>query len=291
MAITLTATAAAVVAGRVANHFGIGEVINLTATIAPAPVLTIWNWTVTSGADRAHFSHNGNQARIIVFGLSGGTISVRVKNMGDNQETTLNLTIVAPTVWSLGPRYHDYHVTGFAHSAFRAVVQVQNNNNVSFDNLEMREGNAIPIRTGRYVTANVNANNHHGATFPLSANWLRIGTQRAIAALQAHASPGNIAIGSDQVGSHQWGPPFNEDGTFTWRIPWTYRLSIPVGSRVDIRGAAVTVPDAGNRQANNVVEHVETLVGSQMTMTKGGQTATYTAAQASVGTLVQWQTP
>ena len=269
---------------RTPNHFGVGEVVNLNATIVPAPAHTpIWRWDVTLGADRGHFSWNGNQARIIIFSLSDGTMTVRVRNSWDNTQATLTLTIVAPNHWSLGPPAYLFHEANRAHAAFRAAVQVQNNNHVSFDNLEMREGNAMPLRTGRYVTANVNANNHHHATFNLAANWINIGAARTNAALQAVASAGHVAIAIDRVGSHAWGPPFNENGTFTWRIPWTYRLSIPVGQRQDIFGNAVAAPNLGIRQAQNVVTHVETLAGNQMTISKGGQARTYTALQPGVG--------
>ena len=84
-----------------------------------------------------------------------------------------------------------------AHAAFRAAVQIQNQDNVAFDNLEMREGNAMPQRTGRYVTDNINNNNHHQATFGLNVNWINIGNSRANVGLQAAASPGCIAIGID----------------------------------------------------------------------------------------------
>lgn len=285
MPITITATPVVNPGGaRTANHFGVGEIINLTAAIAPVPARTpVWRWDVTSGADRGHLSFNGNRARVILFSLSNGTMTVRVRNTWDDTHATLNLTIVAPSNWSLGPPQYRFHLAGMAHAAFRAAVQVQNTHHVSFDNLEMREGNAMPERTGRYVTANVNANNHHGATFALAADWINIGASRANHGLQAAASGGHIALAIDRVGSHSWGPPFTENGTFKWRIPWTYRLSIPVGQRVDVNGAPVQIPDPGNRQADNVVTHQETLAGNQMTIAKGGQTVAYTAVQPAVG--------
>jgi hypothetical protein len=57
----------------------------------------------------------------------------------------------------------------------------------------------MPQRQGRYISDNINANNHHGATFGLAANWLNIRAQRANAGLQAAATPGNIAIEIDSV--------------------------------------------------------------------------------------------
>jgi len=287
MPITITETPVVNPGGaRTAHHFGIGEIIDLTAAIAPAPVGArppIWRWAVTSGADRGHFSFNGNQARVILFSMSGGTMTIQVRNTWDDMQATLNLTIVAPINWSLGPIQYRYHEAGHAHAAFRAAVQVQNNHNVSFDNLEMREGNAKPIPKGRYATEGVNTNFHHAQTFALRDRWINIGTSRLDAALQAAASAGNIAIEIDRVGSHVWGPPFNENGTFTWRIPWTYRLNIPVAQAVDVNGTAVQIPDPGIRQVNNVVTHLEQLVGNQMTMSKGGRTQPYTAATAAVG--------
>jgi hypothetical protein len=73
-------------------------------------------------------------------------------------------------------------------------------------------------------------------------------------------------------------------GTFTWRIPWTYRLRIPANQCVDVNGTAVQLGVPAFRQANNVVTHLETLTGNQMTVSKGGQTRTYNSTQAAVGT-------
>lgn len=287
MPITITATPTVNVVGRTANHFGIGETIRLTAAVVPAPPRTpVFRWEVTSGRDQAHFSSNGNRARIILLGLNGGSMTVRVRNAWDDAEATLTLTIVAPTNWSLGAPTYRYHEAGRAHAAFRAPVQVQNTHNVSFDNVEMREGNARPERTGRYITENVNAGNHHGATFPLAATWVSIRAARANANLQNAASAGYIALAIDRVSSYGWGGPFNQNGTFGWRIPWTYRLQIPVADCVDVDGNAVALPDPGFRQVNNVVVHQETLTGNQMTISKGGQTLTYTAVQAAVGNAV-----
>lgn len=284
MPITVTATPVVNVVGRTVNNFGIGEVIDFRAAVAPAPARTpVWRWDVTAGADLGHFSFNGDRARLVLLTLNGGTMTVKVRNAMDDSQALVNLTIVAPANWSMGPIQYRFHLPGMAHAAFRAAVQVQNNANVSFDNLEMREGNAMPERSGRYVTDNVNANNHHGATFGLAANWINIGTQRANAGLQAAASPGCIAIAIDRVGSHAWGAPFTSNGSFTWRIPWTYRLNIPLAQLVDVDGNAVQAPDRGFRQMTNVVTHNENLVGNSMTISKGGQSLTYTAAQPVQG--------
>src|SRR5262245_17952759 len=290
MPITITATPAVNPGGvRTANHFGVGEVITLAAAIAPAPPRPpVWRWDVTSGADRGHFSASGNQARLILLSVSDGSMSIRVRNTWDDSQATLTITIVAPSNWSMGPPQYLFHLGGMAHAAFRAAVQVRNNHNVSFDNLEMREGNAMPERMGRYITDNVNANNHHHATFNLASNWIGIGAARANLGLQAAASPNHVAIAIDRVGSHPFGPPFTAGGnaitgSFTWRIPWTYRLAIPVASLVDIHGAPIQAPDAGIRQANNVVTHLESLNGNSMTISKGGQAVTYNATQAGVG--------
>lgn len=291
MPVTVASVPAVVTVGRQANCYGVGEIVDFTATVTGAPpaMPPIWSWAVVQGSDMVMFSSQGNRARAIFVALASGTVAIRAKNLADNAEQVLPLTVVAPSNWSLGPMFNQYHAAGQAHAGFRACVQVQNNQNVSFDNLEMREGNAIPGRTGRYVTANVNNNHHHGATFPLAADWIRIGDSRTVAAIQAHAAAGHIGIAIDRVGSYGWAPPFNENGTFTWRIPWTYRLAIPVAARVDVNGTPVQVPERANRQANNVITHQETLTGNQMTMSKGGQTLTYTAAQAAVGTQAAWQ--
>ena len=280
MPITITATPVVNMVGRNANHFGVGEIVDLQVAVAPAPVMTpAWRWDVTMGGDLGHFSYNGNHARVILFALAGGTMTVRVRNALDNSQVTVNLTIVDPSNWSLGPSQYNYHEAGMAHAAFRAAMQVHNQYNVSFDNLEVREGNARSQSTGRLAAPGV----HHNATFPLAANWFHIGNSRTNVGLQAAASPGHIAVAIDRVSSEAVGPPFGANGTFTWRIPWAYRLHFPVGQPQDVNGQVVQVPDRGNRQCNNVITHHENLVGNAMTISKGGRNFTYNAAMAAVG--------
>jgi hypothetical protein len=135
MPITITATPVVAVAGRAANHFGVGENVDLQVTVIPAPAMMIWSWSVTMGSDFGRFSSVGNQARVILLALAGGTMTIQAKNNLDNSQATISLTIVDPRDWSLGPI--QYHLANMAHAAFRAAVQVQNQHNVSFDNLEM----------------------------------------------------------------------------------------------------------------------------------------------------------
>ena len=294
MAVTITTTPVVAVAGRAANHFGMGEVVDLHAAAVPAPALTpAWRWDVTGGRDLGHFSFNGNHARAIFF--APGTMSVRVRNALDDTQATIDLQIEAPTQWSLGPIQNRYHRHNFAHAAFRAAVQIANPNHVSLDNLEMREGNAMPQCTGRYVTDHVNLNAHHGATFGLHATWLNIGQMRAVVGLQAAAAPGHIALAIDRVGSHGShpllpgfaGPPW-PDGSFTWDIPWTYRLSIPAGQRQDVNGQAVQIPGVEHRKVGAIISHKEILVGSKMTIRKGGQSYSCYAADPDVGNHATW---
>ena len=207
MPVTITTTPVVNIIGRTANHFGVGEVVDLHSAIVPAPVMTpAWRWDVTMGRDLGNFSYNGGHARVIFLGLAGGTMTIRARNALDNAEATIDLTIEAPKKWSIGPIQYRFHLPNCAHAAFRAAVQVENLHNVSFDNIEMREGNAMPQRMGRYILDNINLNNHHQATFGLHANWINLGNSRLNAPLQAAASPRHLAIAIDRVGSYSFGP-------------------------------------------------------------------------------------
>jgi hypothetical protein len=285
MPITITATPAVVVAGRAANTFGIGEVIDFTAAVNPAPPRTpVFRWDLSEGADRGHFSSDGNRARLTIFSLSDGTITVRVKNAFDDTQATLTLNIVAPNECSLAQPHVVFHRQGYAEAGFKSRLRLRNRFNVSFNNLELREGNAPPIRTGRYLTDNRNPANHP-ATFGLQANWIRVGDAMTDVALQNAVGPGYIGIATDSVRSIDWQPPFTQDGTFEWRIPWTYRVRVP--NPVDVRNTPINLPDRGDRQCNNVITHSEVLVGNRMTIRKGGQFANFAATDPDRG-IGQW---
>src|SRR5258706_385252 len=148
----------------------------------------------------------------------------------------------------------------------------------------IREVIAPPIRTGRYLTDNRNPSNH-GATFGLQANWIRVGDAMNNVALQNAVGPGYIGIATDSVRSIDWQPPFTQDGTFEWRIPWTYRVRVP--NPGDVRNTPINLPDRGDRLCNNVITHSGQLVDNRMTIRKGGQFANFAATDADRG-IGQW---
>src|SRR6516164_8283782 len=90
MPVTITATPRVNIAGRTPNYFGVGELIDLSATIVAAPpgaATPVWRWEVKPPMihqGRGHFSTNNNQALLIPFQLVDQTIEVRAWNAGNS---------------------------------------------------------------------------------------------------------------------------------------------------------------------------------------------------------------
>ncbi len=274
MPVTITQVPDTPAPARAANSYGVGETITFTAADTGGGT-AIWKWSLSGPLGRGHFSSNGNRARLILFGFDDNDLTLTAKNTYNGAEASVTLHVFAPAGWSLGPHFNDYHVPGQAHAQFQAAAQFSNIHNVSFNNMEMREGNAMPERTGRYVSDNINVGNHHQQTFPLSAAWVCVRNSLANAALQLRASPNHIALAIDNVSSHGFSAPFTADGTFTWRIPWSYRITIPVAALIDVNGTAVSGIDMGLFKIGATIPHQEVLTGNRMTMSKGGQTLSY----------------
>jgi len=294
MSIKIIAEPLVIINGRTANHFGIGEVVNLRINNELAPPRNqrrpVWRWDIITGSDLGNFSYLDDHARLVLLNLAGGSMTIRVKDVMNQDEAIIILTIEAPEKWSLGPIQYRYHAPNLAHAAFRAAIQIENSYNVSFDNIEMREGNALPQCLGRYKLEGINSNNHHNATYNLKTNWIDLGISRQNLALQAAADRNHLAIAIDRVSSSSFGPrsgrPTWPDGSFTWDIPWTYRLSNK--NFKTINGNSIVIPDMGFRHIGVVITHKEILVGNKMTIRKGGQSYTCYANDPQVGDYNTW---
>jgi len=313
MPIAITATAAPPRPGRTANHFGVGEIVDLVCAIAPAPALKpAFKWAISSTSKDNKLSvNNGNasQARLILGGTVKETLRVTVTDSLSNTIGTLDLSIQVPEGLSLGPPYVQGHTQNTASAGFKSVMRFRNASNVNFANIELREGFSGAKASG-YLA--FKAQDTHGAS-QASHPWLRVfqpfpandpSNPPIAVAANAHCGVGYEGFGFDRVASGCYGThhlnqgagkdgtpadnrPFREGGEFSMTFPWTFRVVIPAATR-DANNVVVNMP-ASSPVPGMWMVHKETLsANGTIRVEKGGQSVQYAFADASVNAAAIW---
>jgi hypothetical protein len=204
--------------GRSKKKFGVGEEIKLSYVSAPAnaaAALGGLRWSIAAGKGTLTPNVPANNDGQATFTADKDSGSVRLNLSiagGANANKVLKkvkITVVKPSgaVMEQEPGTGILHRTGKAGVGFEGRTYLRPKN-VSFSNIETREGECTGTGTGHLKYQDGLKHN--------TGIWLTIGT-------------GNISKGChensvDTVDTGDYkGPPFAY-GTFVWPIPWQYRV-------------------------------------------------------------------
>jgi hypothetical protein len=226
-------------ADRHRTRVGIGERVTLTA--APSGTYT---WSVSGGGTLSATSGNA-----IVFTAGDRAASGTITATNGSCTCTITLTVVEPNGAHQVQFGATLHTNGHASAGFRGITYLEPAD-VSFENIEVNEGNCNGVGTGFWASST-------GDVHPAWPAW-------------ATVAGGSDATGSFVQGPNQTGPTYwdcvSTDagagpwtvGTFLWPIPWEFRVN------------------GGPKKAFTTLNHQETLAGpsGQVTMSKGGVSVT-----------------
>lgn len=200
--------------GRNQDKYGIAEVINLNATISPAGITPAevggLQWAIDSGVGTLSAVTGGGTATFNA-GDSAGAVQMRLEILSGSSQgafKSLTKTIVVPSggymVQVPGTNiFHQQHTASAGFQGYSYILP----KDVSFKNLEIREGSALASSSGFYSTQNGDPH----AIGP----WIPVAS--------CDIATGCTDSTIDTVQSAPKGPPYS-DGDFLWPIPWEYRV-------------------------------------------------------------------
>lgn len=218
-AVTGVLTPADNFAGRSRVRFGVGEVISLSFTSAPAVTaaqLGGLRWFITAGGGTLSGTSGTGGTGTYTAPGAGGTAQLALKivsgRLAGTVVATRQITIVAPSdalmIRATGTNLEHTNNTwscGFLGNIFLRPKDV------SFQKVEFLEGTVNAVATG--YLSNFNGLPHHG-----NPSWLPFGA--------GNAANGSQLTGRDHVFTGVKGPPPPPygNGDFLWAIPWFFRV-------------------------------------------------------------------
>jgi hypothetical protein len=227
-------TVATVPANRARTRLGVGE--EVVITVMPPDLVA---WSVSGGG---RISTSSGTATTFTAGDRASTSTVTAIRF-DGSSCTMTFTVVEPSTAIIDrePGTGICHVQGTPSAGFKGRPFVQPDD-VSFENVEIREGLAVGVGTGHFRVVD-------GLCHAAGA-WVRVG--RVVpgkgARLKAIDTVQGVIPGS--------GPPF-VPGIFDWPIPWEFRVA---------GGAA--------KAFTTVNHHMEVDAAGTFTISKGGARVT-----------------
>ncbi len=207
MRLSITLAPLVVIANRVAGSYGIGEVVAVSCTVTGGGTIAGLggvSYKITQGSGA--LAGAAPAAGTVTFTAAGKVETVKISAFGQNapnQELAVaGLNIVAPTSLKFVKNSNVFHTHGQADAGFRGNIFLQPPG-VSYQNLEVREGEFKGVGSGYYAAQN---------------NMVHPATAAAVAIVN-----GNQVNGMDTIYSGNQGPPWSA-GKFEWNIPWQYRI-------------------------------------------------------------------
>ncbi len=189
-------------ANRARTKIGVGE--EVVVTVSPAESVT---WSVAGGGTVSPAS--GTQTTFTA-GERASTSVVKARR-ADGCECTITFTVIEPSGATIdrAPGTGIHHVHGTPSAGFRGQPFIQPDD-VSFENIEIREGSVAGVGTGHFSSV-------HGRVHPVGS-WVTVGS--------VVAGKGSRVDGIDTIRGviPGPGPPF-VPGTFDWPIPWEFRVA------------------------------------------------------------------
>jgi hypothetical protein len=212
-------------ANRSQIRFGVGEVIKLGFKTNPigrtAASLGGLKWFVSRGPGTVKNDPGDIGTGVLTCGDKAGIVVLELRTVVPVAvKVSKRLEIVAPTDAKMvrAPGTKTEHTKGFASAGFIGEIFLLPTD-VSFFKTEFREGSAPYEATGCYKRNEVGVADIEkgggGIRHKIKGKWLQVGKGDRI--------NGSKMVGIDTVRSESLSPPFSA-GTFTWNIPWFYRV-------------------------------------------------------------------
>lgn len=195
-----TITDATIPVDRTRKKLGVGEKVTLTLEGATGSQVT---WSLTG--DGSIYPSSGSSTKFTAHErASGASVTAAYKG----KTYTANFSVVEPSGIEMErePGTTNWHINGTASAGFKGRAYITPND-VSFINIEMREQSCVGIGNGFYSDLN-------GAIHPIG-DWGKV-----IAGTETKPNKDDFV---DTVQSDSREPPFSY-GTFTWPIPWEFRV-------------------------------------------------------------------
>jgi len=199
-------------------------------TCSPGGTVT---WSVSGGGTLSSTS-----GTTVTYTAGSRTATPTITAQVSGQTCTIQFTVVEPSGGYMTQQGSTIHHAGFCCAGFTGNIFLEPRD-VSFENIEFREGECQSTATGSFATAGWN-----NLTHQKSASWM------------------TVAGGTDATGSqvnctdnvHSGDLPANcAAGEFRWDIPWLFRVNGGVSKRFC-----------------RMLHHATADGARQMTMAKGG---------------------
>jgi hypothetical protein len=200
-------------ASRSYKKYGLAEIIDIDFKCEPsytAAQLGGLKWFIEAGGGTVIGGTDGKGT--FTAGETPENVNLKLKVQSGNCQGNgpdTNLTIVAPSGAYMvqAPGTGIWHTQNTASVGFKGHPYLEPKD-VSFKNIEFREGTCTATASGFYAYQN-------GDVHPVGI-WVSVGS--------GNSTTGCRVLGEDQVQSAPKGPPYSV-GDFNWPIPWEYRVA------------------------------------------------------------------
>jgi len=195
-----TETEATIPSDRTRKKLGVGE--KATLTLQPSSLSSV-AWSISGSGTLS--STSGNP---VTFTASDRASTPSITATCEGCSLTIDFTVVEPAgvIFEQEAGTGIWHINGYASAGFKGRPYITPND-VSFVNIEVREQSCVGTGTGYYSELN-------GLVHPVGS-WGSVSTGTT-------EKPNKFDL-VDKVESGIGASPFS-DGTFTWLIPWEFRV-------------------------------------------------------------------
>jgi hypothetical protein len=239
----ISETSATVPANRARLTIGVGETVKLTFNLGTA------TWATSKGKLSATNAIN------IIFTAPDRVSKVTITASGSKHTASIIFNVIEPSgvTMARAPGTGIWHVRNIPSVGMKTSAYITPAT-VSFENIDISEGDAVGTVTGYFVGTSLDGIHHagHGAGI-----WATIGT--------VVAGKGSQLDGIDNPASGHcnFGLPYSA-GSFDWPIPWSFRVG------------------TGAAKKFATVHHLMTINASgDMTISKAGVSARATLASSN----------
>lgn len=227
-------TVATTPADRARTTIGVGEVVNLSITPAPPGALT---WTLSGPGNLSGSTYTAPDR--------AGSATIKAECAGCNcGKWVKTFTIFEPSgiMMEQEPGTGVFHVQGTPSVGFKGRAYIQPDT-VSFMNITVKEGKVAAVCTGYFLPQN---GQEHA-----EGSWIAFSST-----VVAGKGTKDGAVDTVQGGDGGIGAPYSV-GTFTWAIPWYFKVGAGAQKKFTTMNQVKTIDAAGG-----------------LTMSKGGTSKT-----------------
>lgn len=200
-------TVATLPTDRTRKKLGVGEEVNLTLKPASLPSPS---WALAETPGTSALSPMTGVASTLTAGERACTPSTEATILGETVKIDFNVVEPSGMVMERYPGTGIRHTIGTASADFQARAYISPHD-VSFTNIEVREGTCVATATG-FIGAIPGKNGEVHA----NGSWIGM--------MQGDALRPSLWAAIDTISTGDYQPPFGSGGSFMWPIPWLFRV-------------------------------------------------------------------